>query len=214
MSRLIKNIIDRLAAAIALLLFSSLILILAILIRINLGSPIFFTQLRPGKKGKIFTFYKFRTMTDARDEAGNFLPDSDRMTPFGSMIRKTSLDELPQLLNVLKGDMSLVGPRPLLPKYLDLYTPEQMRRHDVLPGITGLAQTNGRNTLGWEDRFKMDVAYVDNWSLWLDLKILLATVEKVIKKDGISKEGHVTCTEFTGSGANSNDKVKVNPIEA
>jgi len=216
MSRLIKNVVDRLAAAIALLLFSPLILILAILIRFNLGSPIFFTQLRPGKDGKIFTFYKFRTMTDGRDKAGNFLPDSDRMTPFGGMIRKTSLDELPQLLNVLKGDMSLVGPRPLLPKYLDLYTPEQARRHEVLPGITGLAQTNGRNTLDWENRFKLDVAYVDNWSLWLDLKILFATVEKVIKKDGISKEGHATCTEFIGSNAesDSDNETKVNPIEA
>ena len=199
MSRLIKTLVDRLAAAIALLLFSPVLLILAILIRVNLGSPIFFTQLRPGKNGRIFTFYKFRTMSDKRDKQGNLLPDSDRMTPFGSMIRKTSLDELPQLLNVLKGDMSLVGPRPLLPQYLDRYTPEQMRRHNVLPGITGLAQTNGRNTLDWDSRFKMDVFYVDNWSLWLDLKILFATVEKVIKKDGISKEGHVTCTEFMGS---------------
>ena len=213
MSKQIKYITDRLAAAIALLLLSPVILVLAILIRVKLGSPIFFTQLRPGKNGKIFTFYKFRTMTDAKDEAGNFLPDSERMTPFGSMIRKTSLDELPQLLNVLKGDMSLIGPRPLLPHYLDLYTPEQMRRHEVLPGITGLAQTNGRNNLGWEDRFKMDVFYVDNWSLWLDLKILFATVEKVIKKDGISKEGHVTCSEFTGSKVDP-EEANTNAIEA
>ena len=213
MGKQIKYITDRLAAAIALLLLSPVILILAILIRVNLGSPIFFTQLRPGKNGKIFTFYKFRTMTDAKDEAGNFLPDSERMTPFGSMIRKTSLDELPQLLNVLKGDMSLIGPRPLLPHYLDLYTPEQMRRHEVLPGITGLAQTNGRNNLGWEDRFKMDVFYVDNWSLWLDLKILFATVEKVIKKDGISKEGHVTCSEFKGSKVEP-EEANTNAIEA
>ena len=214
MNKLINSTVDRLAAAIALLVFSPLILILAILIRVNLGSPIFFTQLRPGKDGKIFTFYKFRTMTDARDESGNFLPDSDRMTPFGLMIRKTSLDELPQLLNVLKGEMSLVGPRPLMPQYLDRYTPEQMRRHEVLPGITGLAQTNGRNTLDWDKRFEMDVFYVDNWSLWLDLKILFATVEKVIKRDGISKEGHVTCTEFTGSTPDSNDEAEANPIEA
>ena len=162
MNKSIKHIVDRVAAAIALLLLSPVILILAILIRVNLGSPIFFTQLRTGKNGEIFTFYKFRTMTDAKDEAGNLLPDSDRMTPFGSMIRKTSLDELPQLLNILKGEMSLIGPRPLLPKYLDLYTPEQMRRHEVMPGITGLAQTNGRNNLAWEKRFQLDVFYVDN----------------------------------------------------
>lgn len=213
MSRLIKNIIDRLAAAISLLLFLPLIIILAILIRINLGSPIFFTQLRPGKKGKIFTFYKFRTMIDKRDEAGNLLPDDQRISPFGSMIRNTSLDELPQLLNVLKGDMSLVGPRPLLPRYLDLYSAKQMRRHDVLPGITGLAQTNGRNNLDWDSRFEMDVAYVDNWSLWLDLKILFATVAKVIKKDGVSKEGHFSCGEFTGSKINTDDGVENNPLE-
>ena len=212
MSKSIKHIIDRLAAAIGLLLLSPVILILAILIRVNLGSPIFFTQLRTGKNGKIFTFYKFRSMTDAKDKEGNLLPDSDRMTPFGSMIRKTSLDELPQLLNILKGEMSLIGPRPLLPKYLDLYTSEQMRRHEVLPGITGLAQVSGRNNLAWEKRFQLDVFYVDNWSLWLDLKILFATVEKVIKKDGISKEGHVTCAEFTGSKVDPEDAT-TNPIE-
>ena len=214
MSRLIKSIIDRLAAAIALLLLSPVMLILAILVRFNLGSPIFFTQQRPGKDGKIFSFYKFRSMSDKRDGDGNFLPDSERITPFGSMIRKTSLDELPQLLNVLKGDMSLVGPRPLLPHYLKRYTPEQMRRHEVLPGITGLAQTNGRNTLDWDSRFKMDVFYVDNWSLWLDLKILLATVEKVIKKDGISKEGYVTCTEFMGSEVEGDDETSTNSVKA
>ena len=213
MSKLIKHIIDRLTAAIALLLLSPVILILAILIRINLGSPIFFTQLRAGKNGEIFTFYKFRTMTDAKDEAGNLLPDGDRMTPFGSMIRRTSLDELPQFLNILKGEMSLIGPRPLFPKYLDLYTPEQMRRHEVLPGITGLAQVSGRNNLAWEKRFQLDVFYVDNWSLWLDLKILFATVEKVVKKDGISEEGQATCTEFTGSKVDSEDAT-TNPIEA
>ena len=196
MSKLFKYIIDRLAAAIALLLLSPVILILAILIRLNLGSPIFFTQLRPGKNGKIFTFYKFRTMTDAKDEAGNFLPDNKRMTPFGSMIRKTSLDELPQLLNVLKGDMSLIGPRPLLPHYLDLYTPEQMRRHEVLPGITGLAQISGRNNIAWEEKFQLDVSYVDNWSLWLDFKILLATVWKVVGQKDVNQTGHITCENF------------------
>ncbi|MGL5943956.1 MAG: sugar transferase [Waterburya sp.] len=196
MSKFIKYFIDRLIAAIAFLIFSPLILVLAILIRFNLGSPIFFTQQRPGKDGKIFTFYKFRTMTDAKDANGNLLSDGDRMTPFGTLLRKSSLDELPQLLNVLKGDMSLVGPRPLMVHYLQLYNSEQARRHEVLPGITGLAQTSGRNTLDWDKRLKLDVAYVDHWSLWLDLKILLATVWKVIKKDGISQEGHATCEDF------------------
>lgn len=196
MSKFIKHLIDRAVAAIALLIFSPIILVVAILIRFNLGSPIFFTQQRPGKDGKIFTFYKFRTMTDATDREGNFLPDEDRMTPFGTMLRKTSLDELPQLLNVFKGDMSLVGPRPLMVHYLPLYTSEQARRHEVLPGITGLAQTSGRNTIDWDKRLKLDVAYVDNWNLWLDLKILFATVWKVIKRDGISQEGHATCEDF------------------
>ena len=196
MSNLIKILADRLVAAIALIVFSPLILIVAILVRLNLGSPIFFTQPRPGKDGEIFNFYKFRTMTDKKDAAGKLLADSDRMTPFGSWIRQTSLDELPQLLNVLKGDMSFVGPRPLMVHYLDLYNSEQKRRHDVLPGITGLAQTNGRNTIDWDKRFKLDVAYVDNWNLWLDLKILLATAIKVIKKDGISQEGYATCEDF------------------
>ncbi|BAZ45463.1 sugar transferase [Chondrocystis sp. NIES-4102] len=196
MSKFIKHLIDRAVAAIALLIFSPIILVVAILIRFNLGSPIFFTQQRPGKDGKIFTFYKFRTMTDATDSEGNFLPDEERMTPFGTMLRKTSLDELPQLLNVFKGDMSLVGPRPLMVHYLPLYTTEQARRHEVLPGITGLAQTSGRNTIDWDKRLKLDVAYVDNWNLWLDLKILFATVWKVIKRDGISQEGHATCEDF------------------
>ena len=196
MSRFIKSIADRLIAATTLIFFSPLIIVVGLLIRLNLGSPIFFTQLRPGKDGEIFTFYKFRTMTDKKDDEGKLLPDSDRMTPFGSWIRKTSLDELPQLLNVLKGDMSLVGPRPLMVHYLELYNLEQKRRHDVLPGITGLAQTSGRNSISWDKRLKLDVAYVDTWSLWLDLKILLATVVKVIKRDGISQEGQVTCEDF------------------
>lgn len=196
MSKFIKYLIDRIAAAIALLLFSPLILLVAVLVRFKLGSPIFFTQPRPGKDGKIFTFYKFRTMTDAKDDAGNLLPDRDRMTSFGSWMRQTSLDELPQLVNVLKGDMSFVGPRPLVVHYLPLYNSEQSRRHEVLPGITGLVQTNGRNSIDWDTKFKLDVFYVDNWSLWLDLKILLATVVKVIKRDGISQEGHATSEDF------------------
>jgi len=196
MSRFIKNIADRLIAATTLIIFSPLILIVGLLVKFNLGSPVFFTQLRPGMHGEIFTFYKFRTMTDKKDAEGKLLPDEDRMTSFGSWIRQTSLDELPQLLNVLKGDMSLVGPRPLFVHYLELYNSEQKRRHDVLPGITGLAQTNGRNSISWDKKLKLDVAYVDNWSLWLDFKILLATVVKVIKRDGISQEGQATCEDF------------------
>jgi sugar transferase EpsL len=196
MTKLIKYIADRLVAAIALFLLSPLIIVIAIVVRKNLGSPILFTQPRPGKNSKVFTFYKFRTMTDARDSQGNLLPDRDRLTPFGSWLRKTSLDELPQLLNILKGDMSLIGPRPLLVSFLEFYNPEQMRRHEILPGITGFAQINGRNNVSWEKRFEMDVFYVDNWSLWLDLKILLATVAKVIRQKDVNQKGHVTCEDF------------------
>jgi lipopolysaccharide/colanic/teichoic acid biosynthesis glycosyltransferase len=196
MSRLIKHIADRLIAAIALLLLSPLMIIIAILVWSKLGSPILFTQPRPGKDSRIFTFYKFRTMTDARDSQGNLLTDGDRLTPFGSWLRKISLDELPQLLNVLKGDMSLIGPRPLLVSFLDFYNPEQMRRHEILPGITGFAQINGRNNVSWEKRFQMDIFYVDNWSLWLDLKILLATIAIVVKQKDVNQKGHVTCENF------------------
>jgi lipopolysaccharide/colanic/teichoic acid biosynthesis glycosyltransferase len=196
MNKSIKHFLDRAAAAIALLLFSPLILLVAILVRTNLGSPILFRQPRPGKKGKIFTFFKFRTMTDAHDRMGNLLPDKKRLTPFGCWLRKTSLDELPQLINVLKGDMSLIGPRPLLVSFLEFYSDEQMRRHQVLPGITGLAQINGRNNIAWEDKFKLDVFYVDNWNLWLDLKILVATVLKVVRQKDINQQGHVTCENF------------------
>lgn len=196
MSRLIKHIIDRFVAAIAIFLLSPLIFAIAILVRSKLGSPILFTQPRPGKNAKVFNFYKFRTMTDARDSYGNLLPDSDRLTPFGIWLRKTSLDELPQLLNVLKGDMSLIGPRPLLVSFLDFYDQVQMRRHEVLPGITGLSQISGRNNIAWEKRLLMDVSYIDNWSLWLDLKILFATVAKVIGQKDINQEGHATCENF------------------
>ncbi|WP_019503968.1 sugar transferase [Pleurocapsa sp. PCC 7319] len=202
MSRLIKNIADRLAAAIALLIFSPLILIVALLIRFKLGSPIFFTQLRPGKDGKIFTFYKFRTMTDAKDEDGNLLPDGDRITPLGAWLRKTSLDELPQVLNVLKGDMSFVGPRPLLVRYLELYNDEQARRHDVLPGITGWAQVNGRRNLDGDflKKFQLDVWYINNWSLWLDFKIIWLTVLAVIVQKDIDQDGYTTGGgEFLGN---------------
>jgi lipopolysaccharide/colanic/teichoic acid biosynthesis glycosyltransferase len=196
MSKLIKHIADRFTAAIALLFLSPLIFLIAILVRNKLGSPILFTQPRPGKNSKVFTFYKFRTMTNAKDSQGNLLSDRDRLTPFGSWLRTTSLDELPQLLNVLKGDMSLVGPRPLLVSFLDFYDREQMRRHEVLPGITGLSQISGRNNISWEKKLRMDVFYIDNWSLWLDAKILLATVAKVIGQKNINQEGHVTCENF------------------
>lgn len=200
-SRLVKSILDRLVAAIALLVLSPILLIIAIAIYIRMGSPIFFTQPRPGKDGCIFTFYKFRTMTTERDTDGNLLPDEQRLTTLGKFLRRTSLDELPQIWNVLKGDMSFVGPRPLLVRYLDRYTPEQARRHTVKPGITGWAQINGRRLLDgfWEEKFRLDVWYVDNWSLWLDLRILLLTVFKVLQQEGISQQGHATGEEFKGS---------------
>lgn len=197
-SRLVKSILDRLVAALALLFFSPLMLLVAIAIYIRMGSPIFFTQPRPGKDGCIFTFYKFRTMTNDRDFNGNLLPDEKRLTALGQFLRQTSLDELPQLWNVLKGDMSFVGPRPLLVKYLELYNLEQARRHEVKPGITGWVQVNGRNTLNWEEKFKLDIWYVDNWSLWLDLKILFLTIVKVVLREGINQEGYATMPEFTG----------------
>lgn len=164
-----------------------------------MGSPVLFRQVRPGLNGKPFEMIKFRTMKYALDAAGNPLPDSERLTPFGQFLRSSSLDELPELWNVLKGDMSLVGPRPLLMEYLPLYSPEQARRHEVRPGVTGWAQVNGRNTLSWEDKFKLDVWYVDNRSLWLDIKVLFLTVKKVLVRDGISAEGEATMSKFTGS---------------
>lgn len=164
----------------------------------KLGSPIFFKQVRPGVHGRPFRMVKFRTMLDAVDEDGNVLPDTDRLTSFGKFLRSTSLDELPELWNVLRGDMSLVGPRPLLMEYLPLYTPEQFRRHEVRPGVTGWAQINGRNALSWPEKFKLDVWYVDNQSFWLDMKIIFLTVKKVIIRDGISAEGEATMAKFTG----------------
>jgi lipopolysaccharide/colanic/teichoic acid biosynthesis glycosyltransferase len=197
--RFVKYVFDRIVAATALLLLSPVMLMIAIAIHFKMGSPVVFTQARPGQHSKVFQFYKFRTMTDARDKEGNLLPDEVRLTAFGQFLRKTSLDELPQLWNVVKGDMSFIGPRPLIVKYLERYDPEQARRHDVLPGITGLAQVKGRNTIAWEDKFKWDVWYVDNWSLWLDLKIFIMTVFKVLRQDGISQEGYATSEEFKGS---------------
>lgn len=194
-----KRIFDVIVASLALLLLSPIIVIVAWKARWTLGSPVLFRQVRPGKEGKPFEMVKFRTMRDANDEEGKPLPDEQRMTPFGNWLRSTSLDELPELWNVVKGDMSLVGPRPLLMEYLPLYSKEQYRRHEVRPGVTGWAQVNGRNALSWEDKFKLDVWYVDHQSFWLDIKILLLTVKKVLVRDGISAEGEVTMTKFTGS---------------
>ncbi|MGD9859936.1 MAG: sugar transferase [Marinobacterium sp.] len=196
---MIKRLFDIVVSTIGLLLLAPVIAAVAFQIRRKLGSPVLFRQVRPGKDGKPFEMIKFRTMRDAIDKGGSPLPDSERMTPFGSFLRSASLDELPELWNVLKGDMSLVGPRPLLMEYLPLYSKEQYRRHDVRPGITGWAQVNGRNAISWEEKFKLDVWYVDNRSLWLDLKIIYLTVKKVLVRDGISAEGEVTMSKFTGS---------------
>ena len=198
-SKFVKRLIDLILVSIGVLFISPLILITAILVKFKLGSPVLFAQERPGYQSKSFMMYKFRTMTDERDSNGDLLPDSDRLTPFGQFLRSSSLDELPELFNVLKGDMSLVGPRPLLMRYLDRYTPEQARRHEAKPGITGWAQINGRNAIGWEEKFKLDVWYVDNISLLLDCKILFATFGKVFKREGISQTGQATMTEFMGT---------------
>lgn len=194
-----KRAIDIVCSGLGLIVLSPILLITAVLIRIKLGSPIFFTQDRLGKDGKVFKMIKFRTMLDAVDKWGEPLPDEERMTSFGQLLRSTSIDELPELINVFKGDMSLVGPRPLLVEYKELYSPEQFRRHEVRPGITGWAQVNGRNTLGWSERFELDVEYVDNYNLFMDIKILFMTVLKVVKRDGISQEGHVTMEKFNGN---------------
>lgn len=199
---MIKRFFDFLIALTTLIILSPVIIITAILISFKLGSPILFTQDRPGLNGKIFKMMKFRSMLDAFDSNGNLLPDEERMTKFGALLRSTSLDELPGLINVLKGDMSLVGPRPLLVEYLPLYNEEQAKRHNVRPGITGWAQVNGRNAISWEDKFKLDVWYVQNQSLLLDLKILLLTVKKVFVREGISADGEVTMTRFKGTHKN------------
>ncbi|HFC09908.1 MAG TPA: sugar transferase [Chloroflexi bacterium] len=194
-----KRLLDVIVASVALLVLAPLLLVLALLIRWKLGTPILFRQRRPGLHGKPFILYKFRTMTDAHDALGNLLPDEQRLTRLGRFLRSTSLDELPELWNVLKGDMSLVGPRPLLMEYLPLYTPEQFRRHEVKPGMTGWAQIHGRNALTWEERFALDVWYVDHLSLWLDMKILALTLWKVLMQEGISHPGSKTMPKFTGS---------------
>ena len=195
----VKRAIDIVCSGIGLIVLSPILVIASILIRKNLGSPIFFTQDRIGKDGKVFKMIKFRTMLDATDKYGNQLPDEERLTSFGKLLRSTSIDELPELVNVFLGDMSLVGPRPLLVEYKDLYSTEQWRRHEVRPGITGWAQVNGRNSISWAERFKLDVEYIDNYNLILDIKILFMTVLKVIKKDGISQDGHVTMEKFNGN---------------
>ena len=194
-----KRVLDVVCSGLGLLVLSPVLLVLAILIALRLGRPVLFTQTRPGLHGKPFRMFKFRSMTSACDASGNLLPDDQRLTPFGQRLRSTSLDELPGLWAVLKGDMSLVGPRPLLMEYLPLYTPEQARRHEVRPGITGWAQVNGRNAISWEEKFALDVWYVENQSLWLDIKILLLTVKKVLVRDGITAEGEATMSRFTGS---------------
>jgi sugar transferase EpsL len=194
-----KPLIEKTLVALGLILISPVLILVAILVRTNLGSPILFSQERPGHQSQPFKMYKFRTMTDQRDPEGQLLPDADRLTPFGKLLRSTSLDELPELFNVLKGDMSLIGPRPLLMRYLDRYTPTQARRHEVKPGITGWAQVNGRNAIDWERKFELDVWYVDNLSFFLDCKILFLTFQKVFKKEGISQTGQATMQEFMGS---------------
>jgi lipopolysaccharide/colanic/teichoic acid biosynthesis glycosyltransferase len=195
----IKRFCDIVVSALDLFLLAPVLVVVAFQIRRKLGSPVLFRQVRPGRNGKPFEMIKFRTMRDAVDADGKLLPDPERMTPFGSFLRSSSLDEMPELWNVLKGDMSLVGPRPLLMEYLPLYSPEQNRRHEVRPGVTGWAQVNGRNAISWEDKFKLDVWYVDNRSFWLDLKILFLTVKKVVIRDGISAEGEATTKYFEGN---------------
>lgn len=195
-----KRVFDIVASGLGLLLLSPLLAVVALSVRRYLGSPVLFRQQRPGLEGRPFFMYKFRTMTNERDAEGKLLPDEKRLTPFGRFLRSTSIDELPELINVFSGDMSLVGPRPLLMAYLDRYTAHQMRRHEVKPGITGWAQVNGRNTLGWEEKFDLDVWYVDNGSFCLDVKILALTVAKVVRREGISSEKHATMEEFRGAG--------------
>lgn len=201
-----KRLVDIIIASIALILLSPLYFYVAYKVKKNLGSPVLFRQVRPGLHGKSFEMIKFRTMKDAIDAQGNQLPDSERLTPFGKMLRSTSLDEMPELWNVIKGDMSIVGPRPLLMEYLPLYNKEQAKRHDVRPGMTGYAQVNGRNAIGWEEKFKLDTWYVENRSLWLDFKIMLQTVKKVIGKHDINEAGEATMSKFTGSAEKEIEK--------
>ncbi len=195
----IKRILDFTLSLLALIVLSPILLIIAILVRIKLGKPVIFKQDRPGKNEKIFTLYKFRTMTDKKDENGKLLPDSERLTKFGKILRSTSLDELPELVNILKGEMAIVGPRPLLVEYLPYYTEEEKHRHDVRPGLTGLAQVNGRNATSWNERFKEDIEYIKNITFMNDAKIIIKTVGKVLKREGISQEGNATMEYFRGT---------------
>lgn len=201
-SAAIKRTTDLVFAGALLVVTAPLWILIALMVKLTSKGPIFFRQTRPGLRGQPFTIFKFRTMVEVKDKRGNNLPDAARLTRFGRFLRSTSLDELPELINVLRGEMSLVGPRPLLMQYLPRYTPEQRRRHDVKPGITGWAQVNGRNALTWEEKFRLDVWYVDNWSPGVDLKILAATLGKLFTREGITAEGHATMPEFRGSGTN------------
>jgi sugar transferase EpsL len=205
---LAKRCLDLILTSLGLVLISPVLIILSLLVWIKIGRPILFSQIRPGYKGKLFKMFKYRTMTEDRDEQGNLLPDQLRLTGIGQFLRDFSLDELPQFFNVVRGEMSLVGPRPLLVQYLTRYSPEQARRHDVLPGVTGWAQINGRNALTWEDKFLLDTWYVDNWSFWLDIRILALTFWKTLKREGINQPGFVTTPEFMGNTEESSEGEK------
>ncbi|WP_324825780.1 sugar transferase [Sinanaerobacter sp. ZZT-01] len=205
MKNTVKRLFDLIVSAGMLMILSPILLVLYVLCKIKLGSPAIFAQERPGLNGKVFKMYKFRSMTEEKDAEGNLLPDEIRLTTFGKKLRATSLDELPELINILKGEMSFVGPRPLLVKYLPLYSNEQARRHEVKPGLTGWAQVNGRNAIDWNQKFELDLWYVDHWSLTLDFKILCMTVAKVIKRDGVSAEGQATMGEFLGNKKGGED---------
>lgn len=200
----IKRILDFILSLIALIILSPLLLIISLLVKIKLGSPIIFKQERPGLNEKIFTLYKFRTMTDKKDEKGNLLPDLERLTKFGRFLRSTSLDELPELINIIKGDMAIVGPRPLLVEYLELYDEKQKHRHDVRPGLTGLAQISGRNSITWEEKFEEDIQYINKITFIVDVKIILKTILKVFKREGIAQEGNATMEKFKGSEEKAN----------
>lgn len=195
---MLKRLLDLVISSLTLTLLTPILILLIFLVLIDLGRPIFFVQTRPGLKGKPFRMYKFRTMKNCNDQHGNPMDDKDRITRFGSFLRSTSMDELPELFNVIKGDMSLVGPRPLLMEYLSLYSHEQMKRHDTRPGITGWAQINGRNSISWKEKFNLDIWYVNNRNIWLDIKILFLTIFKILARDGISSEGHATMQPFRG----------------
>ena len=195
----IKRFFDLMIAILSLIILSPVLVLIGFFVRMKIGSPVLFYQERPGLHGRPFTIYKFRTMTDKQDKNGKLLPDGDRLTPLGRFLRKTSVDELPELFNVIKGDMSIIGPRPLVMQYLDRYTPEQARRHEAKPGITGWAQVNGRNAISWEEKFTLDVWYVDHQSLNLDLRIIAITIWKILKREGINQPGYATAEEFSGN---------------